>query len=104
MKKNRLAFYFDPETFTETGKTIKDYYEEDLNEEKTVEELFDYAQILLAYIEYDGWKYLINKYGYEKLYEIDKRSGWLSDNSDNLQEYIEWVKHEMDIVKDKKNN
>ena len=103
MEKKRLAFYYDPKTFTETGNTIKDYYEDDLKEEKIVEELFDYAQILLAYIEYEGWKFLIDQYGYEKLYEIDKKSGWLTDKSDNLQDYIEWVKYEMDIVKDKDN-
>ena len=100
--EKRLAFLYDPNTFSETGKSTKDYYAEDLNDEKNVKELFDYAQILEAFIEYDGWEYLIKTHGYEKLYEIDKKSGWLSDHSDNLQDYKEWVDYEKKCVKEKK--
>ena len=45
---------------------------------------------------------LIESYGYDKLYEIDKRSGWLSDQSteSNLEEYIERIKYEISICKE----
>ncbi len=60
-----------------------------------MEELFDYCQILEAYITKQGWAFLIEHYGYEKLYEIDKKSGWLGD--DTLEEYIASVEYEIYI-------
>ncbi|MBE6850771.1 MAG: hypothetical protein E7504_03385 [Ruminococcus sp.] len=60
-----------------------------------VEELFDYCQILEAYITKKGWAFLIEYYGYEKLYEIDKKSGWL--DNETLEEYISSVQYEIDI-------
>ena len=75
---------------------------EDLLKPEKVEELFDYCQILEAYITKTGWQFLIESYGYDKLYEIDKRSGWLSDQSteSNLEEYIERIKYEISICKE----
>ena len=75
---------------------------EDLLKPEKVEELFDYCQILEAYITKTGWQFLIESYGYDKLYEIDKRSGWLSDRSteSNLEEYIEQIKYEISICKE----
>lgn len=91
-----LAYYFYP---FEPNKNISEYTEEDLRDPKKIEELFDYCQILEGHITKAGWQYLIDTYGYERLYEIDKRSGWLSGRSDNdtLEEYIQWVKYEMSI-------
>lgn len=89
-----LAYYFYPFI---PNQNIKEYTKNDLKNPETVEGLFDYCQILEAYITKSGWKFLIEFYGYEKLYEIDKRSGWLSDYSDTLEEYIEWVKYEIDV-------
>ena len=43
--------------------------------EKKVEIVFDYAQILEVQITNRGWEYLIKQYGFNKLFEIDKRSG-----------------------------
>lgn len=53
------------------NQDVKEYSKEDLMDPKKVEELF----------------------------EIDKRSGWLSDRTENtLEEYIEWVKYEISIA------
>ena len=91
-----LAYYFYP---FEPNHNISEYTEEDLRDPVTIEQLFDYCQILEGYITKSGWQYLIDTYSYERLYEIDKRSGWLSGRSDNdtLEEYIQWVKYEMSI-------
>ncbi len=66
-----LAYYyypfFDNHNFTE-------YTKNDLTNPSKVEELFDYCQILEAYITKSGWEFLINYYGYEKLYEINKKA------------------------------
>lgn len=35
--------------------------------------LFDYAKILEVYITGKGWNYLIKHYGFDKLFEIDKK-------------------------------
>ena len=101
MDKKVLAFCYYPNPNTNKLDITKEYYANDLKDEKMVEELFDYAQILEASIEYDGWEFLIKTYGYKKLFEIDKKSGWLSDKSDNLQDYIEWVEYEKNCVKNK---
>ncbi len=93
-----LAYYHYPFV---PNRDIREYTEEDLRNPDRVEELFDYCQIFEAYITKSGWEFLIQHYGYEKLHEIDKRSGWLSercDNSNDVDEYIEWVKHEMKIA------
>lgn len=85
-----LAYYFYP--FEENQK-YREYTEEELMNPKVVEEVFDYCQILEAYISKEGWSFLIDHYGYEKLYEIDKKSGWFDE--DTLEEFIETVKQEM---------
>ena len=56
--------------FYESQK-YREYTEDDLMKPETVEELFDYCQILEAYITKRGWAVLIDYYGYEKLFEID---------------------------------
>ncbi len=91
-----LAFQLYP--FAPHNKDMKPipYTAEDLSDLKKVEELFDLAQILEAYITYDGWQFLIKKYGWEKLYESNNRSGWI--DADDLEDYQEWVKYEMEIT------
>ena len=54
-----------------------EYWEGDLNNERKVENLFDYAQILEVVINKKGWEYLIDKYGLKALFEINQRSGWI---------------------------
>lgn len=69
------------------------YWENDLNNEEKVEVLFDYSQILEVVITNKGWSYLIQHYGFEKLFEIDKRSGWFE--CETLEEFKLCVEHEM---------
>ena len=87
-----LAYYHYPFV---PNQDLREYTKEELTDPKIVEELFDYCQILEAYITKQGWAFLIEHYGYEKLYEIDKKSGWLDD--DTLEEYIASVEYEIDI-------
>lgn len=68
-----LAFYHYP--FVQ-NQNFREYIKEDLSQVSKVEELFDYCQILEAYITKSGWDYLIHKYEYEGLYDIDQKSGW----------------------------
>lgn len=76
------------------------YYEKDLTDEKDVETLFDYCQILEGTIWEAGWQYLISKFGYDTLYEIDKRSGWF--NSENIDEFISDINSYIDALPGKK--
>ena len=87
-----LAYYFYP--FLPNHNAVE-YTREQLMNLKIVEELFDYCQILEAYITKKGWAFLIDYYGYEKLYEIDKISGWI--DADTLEEYKEWVLYKISI-------
>ena len=68
-----LAYYYYP---FKGNQELREYTKEELMDPNKVEELFDYCQILEAYITKEGWEFLIRHYGYEKLYEIDKKSGW----------------------------
>ena len=60
-----LAFYLYP--FEPHNKSIApiEYTKEDLMNPSKVEELFDYCQILEAYITRPGWEFLIQVHGYE---------------------------------------
>ena len=73
-----LAFYLYP--FADNQKPLE-YTAEDLRNPSKVEELFDYCQIREGYITKSGWDFLIQNYGYEELYRIDKKSGWLDTES-----------------------
>lgn len=61
--------------------------------------LFDYMQILLAVISKEGWSYLIQKYGYEQLFKINKKNGWI--DCESINEFIEWIEYEKEISPDK---
>ena len=52
-------------------------------------------QILLAVISKEGWDFLIQKYGYERLFEINNRSGWI--DCETIEEFIEAIKYEKEI-------
>ena len=83
-----LAWYMYPEP---KGRP---YTAEELNSPAIVEEVFDYCQILLAYITANGWKYLIDVHSIEGLLEINKRSGWFSDESlDEAKEDLVYYCH-----------
>ena len=90
-----LAYYFY--SFGKV-KYSKEYSEDDLKNPETLKDIFDLCQILEAYITKEGWEFLIHYYGYEKLYEIDQKSGWLSERTENtLEEYIHWVDYEIEF-------
>lgn len=72
------------------------YTEKELTTIDDVVGLFDYCQILDACISKKGWEYLINIFGYEKLYEADKISGWF--DLDTLEEFIEEVKYQIENI------
>ena len=85
-----LAFYHYP--FND-NQEYTEYTKEDLMNPSKVEELFDYCQVLEAYISKSGWEFLIQYYGYEKLYQIDKKSGWLG--AETLEEFKSYIDYEM---------
>lgn len=86
-----LAFYLYP---FEPNQKFREYTEDDLKDPKIVEELFDYCQILEAYITKEGWEFLTKYHGYEQLYEIDKRSGWFDEET--IDAFKEAVKRVID--------
>ena len=88
-----LAYYHYP--FDENNN-YTEYIEDDLSNPEKLQELFDYCQILEAYITYDGWKFLVKKYGFKKLFEINNKSGWI--DADNIQEYQSWIEQEMQTL------
>lgn len=85
-----LAYYYYP---FKLNQDFREYTEEELMDPNKVEELFDHCQILEAYITKEGWDFLISHYGYETLYEIDKRSGWFDEET--IEEYMERIKDSM---------
>lgn len=86
-----LAFYHYP--FVQ-NQDFREYTKEDLSKASKVEELFDYCQILEAYITKSGWDYLIWQYGYEGLYEIDCKSKWF--DVDSLEEFQQCIEAEIE--------
>ena len=60
-----------------------------------VEELFDYCQILEAYITRAGREFLIQVHGYEGLYKINQRSGWFPEE-ESLEEFKLTIQGEME--------
>lgn len=88
-----LAYYHYPFV---PNRDIQEYTAEDLLDPQKVEELFDYCQILEADITKSGWRFLIDHYGYEALYEIDRKSGWSPE--DTIEGFIEWVAYKMEIA------
>lgn len=52
----------------------------ELHDAETVEQLFDYCQILLAVIHAAGWRELFRIHGASGLLEVNRRSGWFDDS------------------------
>lgn len=86
---NTLAYYLYPEP---QGTP---YTADDLSLPDNVERLFDYMQILLAVISKEGWNFLIQQYGYEKLFEINNRSEWI--DCETLDAFIEEIAYYKEI-------
>lgn len=72
------------------------YYQSDFMLREMVELIFDYCQIWLAYITRDGWTFLLHHYGYEVLYEINGKSGWL--DCETLEEFESAVRSKLELV------
>lgn len=85
-----LAYYYFP--YADNHKIIE-YTAEDLSTSQQIEELFDYCQILEAYITPDGWQFLIEKYGWEKLFEINNKSGWFW--AEDVEDYKLYVQEDI---------
>lgn len=72
-----------------------EYTDVDLINSEKVIELFDYCQILEAVIYKEGWDFLIKKYGYNGLFDLDKKSGWF--DCDSIEEFIQEIEYQRDI-------
>ena len=66
-------------------------FADDLNTEDVVVQLFDACQIFQGVIYAKGWEFLNQRYGLEKLHQIDQKSGWFSTESKQ-----EWLKSVQD--------
>lgn len=71
------------------------YTSDDLSFAENVKNLFDYMQIFLAVISKEGWEFLIHQYGYEKLFEINNRSGWI--DCESIDEFMKALEYEKEI-------
>lgn len=80
MEDEKLAFYIYP---LPQGTS---YTRNKLMDAISVEILFDYCQILEGVILKKGWDFLIEFYGYQKLYDINKKSGWF--DCENMEEFV----------------
>lgn len=74
--------------------TGTDFFKNDLSTSVQVEALFDYCQIFEAMIFKAGWEHLIDVFGYDKLFEINQKSGW--HDCQDINEFIGIVRLEMD--------
>ncbi|WP_155979030.1 hypothetical protein [Oscillibacter sp. 1-3] len=87
-----LAFYIYPlpqgTSFTANDLSVSD----------NVRILFDYMQIFLAVISKEGWEFLIQQYGYDGLFEINSKSGWI--DCERLDEFIEVLEYEKETSPD----
>ena len=55
-------------------------------------------QIFLAVISKEGWEFLIQQYGYDRLFEINSKSDWI--DCERLDEFIEALEYEIEISPD----
>lgn len=74
---------------------------DDLSFAENVKELFDYMQIFLAVISKEGWNFLIQQYGYERLFEINNRSGWI--DCETIGEFVEELEYYKETSPEKLN-
>lgn len=86
---SNLAFYIYPLPYG------TNYTADDLSVQDKVVELFNYCQILKGYISREGWDFLISHYGLDKLFQIDKASGW--SDCESVKEYSKWVEYQKEL-------
>lgn len=94
MRENNILAFYIPQGSEEC---IKEYSKEELMNPSVVQQVFDYCQILEGHITYSGWLFLVKQYGYERLYDIDQKSGWFDSTS--LEEFIQDVDLEIRMVR-----
>lgn len=58
------------------------YFARHLDDPETVVELFAYAQLSLARITREGWRFLWARYGLEGLLAINRYAGWFDAEDD----------------------
>ncbi|HHB78084.1 MAG TPA: hypothetical protein ENK85_02480 [Saprospiraceae bacterium] len=68
-------------------------YPENLNREEAVVQLFAACRSLQGVIYAKGWEFLGQRYGLEKLYEIDRKSGWFGSKNEKewLEAILDWA-------------
>ena len=71
-----------------------EYWEEDLSDEAAVYDLFVSCSQMDTYLTKSGWEYLIDNFGYETLYDLDKQAGYL--DCESVEQYEEWVGYEIE--------
>ena len=94
MSDNCVAFFM---SYCELGAMF-DYKQDDFNSDSDVERLFiecknfdtyeskdDFDRAPMCFIYGRGWKFLVERYGYEKLFEINKKVDWI--NSADIEEF-----------------
>ena len=72
------------------------YTENDVQTIDDVIKLFDDCQIMDAMISKQGWAYLIEKFGVQRLYQADKESGWF--DCDSMEEFSSMIDYEKSIA------
>ena len=73
------------------------YTEDDIKTVDDIVNLFDYCQISEAVISKNGWDYLIEKFGMDKLFLADKKSSWF--DCDSMEDFINAIEYEKSISK-----
>lgn len=58
-------------------------------------------QIILAVISKEGWYFLIQQYGYERLFEINNQSGWI--DYETIGEFVEELEYYKETSPEKLN-
>ena len=72
------------------------YGEEELKDPEVVKELFGYCGLWYALISQEGWDFLLEVYGLERLYQIDHDSLW--HDSLDLTQFAADVAYERGIA------
>lgn len=107
MDSDRVAFFW---SYCDIGLMF-DYKQSDFKDISDVKELFkscknsgrrepdDWAPSPMCSIYNEGWEFLIERFGYESLFEINREVGWL--NTKNIELFKSNISHLMNKGKQK---
>ena len=107
MDSDRVAFFW---LYCDIGLMF-DYKQSDFKDISDVKELFkscknsgrrepdDWAPSPMCSIYNEGWEFLIERFGYESLFEINREVGWL--NTKNIELFKSNISHLMNKGKQK---